>query len=158
MRKERGRVGELRLTIMAREIDTGISNALAGFFSWRRYKMSPALSTSYIGQSSIFERNLLVVGLADFAGSNFQRMVSWSSVVFLSDFGSTVRNRRLLHTTHPIPNQKNKTGTVGHPLQYTSTLQERPIPLCLSRRFTSSSLREQRTIFNILGRKHLPRC
>ena len=47
-------------------------------------KMSPAPSMSYW---SIFERNLLLVGLADFAGSKFQRMANWPSFDFFIEAG-----------------------------------------------------------------------
>ena len=52
---------------MGSENKTGFFNNLAGFSSRGRSKVSPAPSMSYW---SIFERNLLIVGLVDFAGSN----------------------------------------------------------------------------------------
>ena len=60
-----------KLWDLGSENTTGFFDTLAGFFSRGCEQMSPALSVSY---ERIFERNL--VGLANFAGSKFQRMAN----------------------------------------------------------------------------------
>ena len=90
-------------------------------------KKVPAVSVRY-WYWSFFERNL--VGLADFAASNFQRMVHWPRFDLKSNWGSW-------------------------PSVVISSLHNRPIPLEPSRKLTNSSLRQQGIFFNVRGRKIL---
>ena len=87
----------LRPTIIVPENKTGFFNTLEGFFSRGRLKMSPVVSMSYW---SIFERNL--EGMADFAGSKFQRMANWPSFDFLIETGWIAKTGRLFCIILPV--------------------------------------------------------
>ena len=66
---------------------------------------------------SIFERNL--VGLADFAGSKFQRMANWPSFEFLIETRWIARNRPpVSYIIIPVSIFWSKLGTVGHTLEF----------------------------------------
>ena len=73
--------------------------------------MSPAVSTCYW---SIFERNL--AGLADFAGSKFQRMANWPNFHFLIETGRIARNRPPKFP--PSFDFFLEAGPVGRPLEF----------------------------------------
>ena len=100
--------------------------------------MSPAVSISY---RSIFESNL--VGLADFAGSKFQRMANWPS----------------LHVSYNSPSFDFiiETGPVRYPLEFESAQSANPTRRLFSK-IDSGSSRGQGTFFNAPGRKSLPKC
>ena len=127
-----------RPTIMGAEIETGFFNTQP--FSPGDVKKVPAVSVRY-WYWSFFERNL--VGLADFAASNFQRMVHWPRFDLKSNWGSwpsvVISNR----------------NWASWPSVVISSLHNRPIPLEPSRKLTNSSLRQQGIFFNVRGRKIL---
>ena len=84
--------------------------------------MSPAVSLRYW---SIFERNL--VGLADFAGSKFQRMTNWPRFDFLIETGWIVRNRPPVSYHFPSFYFFIETGPAGHPLEFEPAKSATPI-------------------------------
>ena len=89
---------DLRPTVIVREKKTAFLNTIWQALSPGDVKNVLCCLKSYW---SIFERNL--VGLVDFAGSNFQRMVNWPSFDFLVETGWIARNRPCLLYTSPSP-------------------------------------------------------
>ena len=140
-----------RPTIIVPENKTGFFNTLTGFFSWGRWKTSPAPSMSCW---SIFERNL--VGLADFAGSKFQRMANWPSFDFFIEAGWTARNRPPVSYHSPSFDFLSKLGQLA--IRRNSSLQNRPIPLESSRKLTGTHWESRGRFFNVPGTKNLSRC
>ena len=106
---------------------------------------------------SIFERNLLIVGLADFAGSKFQRMANWPSFFFFFDTGWIERNRPPVSHNSPSFHFFYRSWA-SWPSVGTSSRQNRPIPLDSYWKLTNSSCRQQGTFFKVPGRKSLSKC
>ena len=95
------------------------------------------------------------MGLADFAGSKFQRIANWPSFDFFFETGRIARNGRLFRRSIIISASTflSKAGQLA--IHWNSSL--RPIPLDSSRKLISSSMREKGTFFNVPGRKSLPK-
>ena len=104
-----------------------------------------------------FREESINSGIGRFCRLELQRMANWPSFDQKIETGRIMRNRRPVSCNSPCFDQKRETGRVGHPLEL-SSLQNRPIPRGSFRKLTNSSLRQQRTFFNVPARKSLPKC
>ena len=104
--------------------------------------MSPAVS---MGCWSIFQRNL--VRLADFAGSEFQRMANWPNFDLLIETGRLFRTGIIILVSIFL----SKLGQLA--VRWNLILQKRPIPLDSARKLTSSSLKQKGTLLTSPGEK-----
>ena len=94
--------------------------------------------------------SLLVVRLADFAGSNSNGWPTGPVSIEKSNLGEVYETGGLFRAIHLV--------SASWPSVGTSSPQNRPVPLDSSRKLTNSSLREQGTFFYVPGRKSLPKC
>ena len=79
---------------------------------WQAFSPGDVQKRPLLPQSAIGQFSRTLVGLADFAGSKFQRMANWPS------FDKKIETGRLFRIILPVSIFLNRNWPVGHPLEF----------------------------------------